>query len=228
MCAMGAPCCRPGEPSAAREARGNAYDNAGAGWQGVDMPPLPRALPAPDGGASAVVDDLARGLAAALDGDLLGLYVHGSLVAGDFSPARSDLDLLAVLRTAPDEAVLAAVVPVHESLERRHPAWRGRVEVETVGLPTVVAVSAGSSAALSGPWGPHHAGQPRRGAAPAPCHDPPRPDLGDRPGEGTPGSRDAGRRAAATDRGSVGASSTAPAGLRTSAEPQKVSPVRRS
>ena len=112
------------------------------------MPPLP-ALPVPDGGASAVVDDLARGLEAALGGDLLGLYVHGSLVARDFSPARSDLDLLAVLRTAPDEAALAAVAPVHASLERRHPAWRGRVEVETVGLPTVVAF-AGTSGATSG------------------------------------------------------------------------------
>ncbi|WP_374970707.1 aminoglycoside adenylyltransferase domain-containing protein [Terrabacter sp. BE26] len=114
------------------------------------MPPLPPDLPAADGGASAAMGDLARGLAAALDGNLLGLYVHGSLVAGDFSPARSDLDLLAVLRNAPDEAVLAAVAPVHEWVESRHPAWRGRVEVETVGVPTLVAFGAVSSAATSG------------------------------------------------------------------------------
>src|SRR5689334_9194676 len=76
-----------GEASARSGARANAYDNAGAGWQGGAMPSLQRPLPAPDGGASAVVDDVARGLAAALGGELLGLYVHGSLVAGDFSPA---------------------------------------------------------------------------------------------------------------------------------------------
>lgn len=95
--------------------------------------------PARDGGAWAVVAGVARGLEAALDGRLYGLYVHGSLVLGDFSPARSDIDLFAVLRRPPDEAVLAAVAPVHEALEARHPGWRGRVEVETVGLPTLVA-----------------------------------------------------------------------------------------
>ena len=41
--------------------------------------------------------DLAAGLTATLGGDLLGLYAHGSLVSGDFAPARSDLDVLVVV-----------------------------------------------------------------------------------------------------------------------------------
>jgi hypothetical protein len=95
-------------------------------------------------GPWAVLGDLTRGLSGALGEDLLGLWVHGSLVAGDFTAARSDLDVLAVLRRAPDDATLAAVAPVHEMLGARHPAWRGRVEVETVGLPTVRSLAGGA------------------------------------------------------------------------------------
>ena len=97
-------------------------------------------------GPHAVLDDLAAGLTAALGDDLLGLWLHGSLVAGDFDPARSDLDVFAVLRGRPDDATLAAVAPVHASLEARHPGWRNRVEVETCGLPTLLALSGGADA----------------------------------------------------------------------------------
>lgn len=101
-------------------------------------------------GPSGVFADLAAGLVSALGEDLLGLYAHGSLVSGDFAPARSDLDLLAVLTGPPDEAVLAAVTPVHALLERRHPAWRGRVEVETVARSTVAAHVANAPAERAG------------------------------------------------------------------------------
>ena len=90
-------------------------------------------------GPWAVLDDLTTGLGEALGPDLLGLHAHGSLVGGDFAPARSDIDALAVVVRRPDETMLAAVAPVHAQLERRHPGWRGRVEVETVALSTVEA-----------------------------------------------------------------------------------------
>ncbi len=97
-------------------------------------------------GPSAVLDDLTRGLVGALGDELVGIWVHGSLVAGDFTPARSDLDVLVALRHAPDDATLAAVAPVHGSVESRHPGWTGRVEVETVGVPTVESLAAGGEA----------------------------------------------------------------------------------
>lgn len=90
-------------------------------------------------GPEAVLADLAVGLGSALGDDLLGLYAHGSLVAGDFAPSRSDLDVLAVVTRPPDDAMLAAVAPVHTALAERHPGWRGRVEVETVARSTVAA-----------------------------------------------------------------------------------------
>jgi predicted nucleotidyltransferase len=76
-----------------------------------------------------VLNDLRDAWATELGDGLAGLYVHGSLVAGDFAPERSDLDLLAVLREEPD---LDRLRPLHEQLDRRHPEWAGRIEVEYV------------------------------------------------------------------------------------------------
>lgn len=90
-----------------------------------------------------VLRDLAVSLPSALGMDLLGLYAHGSLVVGDFSHARSDLDVLAVVARPPDDAMLAAVAPVLAALEGRHPGWRGRIEVETVARSTVESYASG-------------------------------------------------------------------------------------
>lgn len=90
-----------------------------------------------------VLGDIASGLSSALGDDLLGLYVHGSWVAGDFTRARSDLDLLAVLALEPSQAVLGAVAETHVALERAHPSWRGRIEVEYVSRAAVMAFAQG-------------------------------------------------------------------------------------
>ncbi|MEH0971805.1 aminoglycoside adenylyltransferase domain-containing protein [Micromonospora sp. CPCC 205546] len=81
-----------------------------------------------------VLSDLRDAWSPALAGGLMGLYVHGSLVAGDFAADRSDLDLLAVLDSDPDENLLAVLAGLHTDLDRRHPRWAGRIEVEYVSL----------------------------------------------------------------------------------------------
>jgi len=85
----------------------------------------------------AVLSDLREVWGRALGGRLLGLYVHGSLVAGDFAADRSDLDVLAVLDADPDESLLGLLAGLHAGLDRRHPGWAGRVEVEYVSLDAV-------------------------------------------------------------------------------------------
>ena len=84
-----------------------------------------------------VLSDLRDAWSSALAGRLLGLYLHGSLVAGDFAADRSDLDLLAVLDDDPDENLLDLLAGLHADLDRRHPQWAGRIEVEYVSLATV-------------------------------------------------------------------------------------------
>ncbi|SBT65970.1 Nucleotidyltransferase domain-containing protein [Micromonospora sediminicola] len=85
----------------------------------------------------AVLSDLRAAWGAGLGGHLLGLYLHGSLVAGDFAPDRSDLDLLAVLDHDPDDDLLAVLAGLHRDLDRRHPDWAGRIEVEYVSRDAV-------------------------------------------------------------------------------------------
>jgi hypothetical protein len=57
------------------------------------------------------------GLLAAVE--LRGLYLYGSLTTGDFSPASSDIDLLAVAGRRPAGAVLDRLRALHLDLARR-------------------------------------------------------------------------------------------------------------
>ncbi len=84
-----------------------------------------------------VLSSIAAELSRALGAELLGLYVHGSWVVGDFAPHRSDLDLLAVLASEPEKSLLAALQDAHLHVESAHAAWKGRVEVEYVALDTI-------------------------------------------------------------------------------------------
>jgi hypothetical protein len=60
---------------------------------------------------------------------LVGLYLHGSLVMGDFDEEVSDLDLEAALTSELSDAELAALQTMHEEFAARYPAWDNRVEV---------------------------------------------------------------------------------------------------
>jgi predicted nucleotidyltransferase len=72
---------------------------------------------------AAVFDRLRDGLVARAD--LVGVYVYGSLVTGDFSPARSDLDVVVLLDREPDEAVVAELGKLHaEIAQSGRAAWQ--------------------------------------------------------------------------------------------------------
>jgi predicted nucleotidyltransferase len=49
-------------------------------------------------------------------GDLVGIYLYGSLATGDFSPARSDIDVVVMLGREPDEAAIAQLRQLHVAL----------------------------------------------------------------------------------------------------------------
>jgi Nucleotidyltransferase domain len=50
--------------------------------------------------------------------DLVGIYVYGSLVTGDFSPARSDIDVVVMLDREPDEAAVRELGTLHAGVAR--------------------------------------------------------------------------------------------------------------
>jgi predicted nucleotidyltransferase len=58
-------------------------------------------------------------------GGLVGVYLYGSLVTGDFSPARSDIDVLVLLEREPDAGATSELRELHATLAAAHdPARR--------------------------------------------------------------------------------------------------------
>src|SRR6478736_2840310 len=70
-----------------------------------------------------------NGIRAALNGDLAGLYLYGSVVSGDFIPGISDLDLLAVTWQDIGPADLEPLEAMHAAVVRDDPEWENRIEV---------------------------------------------------------------------------------------------------
>lgn len=77
-----------------------------------------------------MVDILRESIAATLGDDLLGLYLYGSLLAGDFDPDTSDLDLLAVTADDVDDDQFARLLVLHEALAAEYPDWANRIEAQ--------------------------------------------------------------------------------------------------
>jgi predicted nucleotidyltransferase len=48
--------------------------------------------------------------------DVIGVYVYGSLVTGDYSPAASDIDVVTLMRREPDQAVIRELTELHTAL----------------------------------------------------------------------------------------------------------------
>lgn len=49
-------------------------------------------------------------------GDVVGVYVSGSLVTGDYSPAASDIDVIVLVRREPGEAMTRELTELHTAL----------------------------------------------------------------------------------------------------------------
>jgi len=60
---------------------------------------------------------------------LVGLYLYGSLVTGDFDRGVSDFDLLAATRTDIDGKEFDRLQELHLDFTNNHPEWDGRVEI---------------------------------------------------------------------------------------------------
>lgn len=60
---------------------------------------------------------------------LVGIYLYGSAVWGDFDDDISDIDLLVVRDRDIDAEVFARLDGWHQTLESRFPDWAGRIEI---------------------------------------------------------------------------------------------------
>jgi hypothetical protein len=100
----------------------------------------------PNADAAPLVTELESALAAGLGAELVGLYVFGSLVVGDFDPTRSDIDLLAVVRSPIDDRHLASIGAAHDGFVAAHPEWANRLEILCVPLEVLRAYPADNGA----------------------------------------------------------------------------------
>lgn len=82
---------------------------------------------------TALAQELADGLRSVLGPDLLAVYLHGSVVAGDFVPGVSDIDLLVVVERDLDDSITERLRSFHARAVARHPDWHDRLELVYVG-----------------------------------------------------------------------------------------------
>lgn len=75
-----------------------------------------------------ILDELSRSITSILDGNLIALYLTGSLTYGDFDPGSSDIDYLAILERSMTPVRRDLLERAHADLFDRHPAWRERIE----------------------------------------------------------------------------------------------------
>ncbi|MBO0781443.1 MAG: DUF4111 domain-containing protein [Ktedonobacteraceae bacterium] len=85
--------------------------------------------PTPYAHINALLAQLLAGMRTILGPKLVGLYLYGSLVTGDFDHEQSDLDLLAATASDLDEKECNALKKMHQDFASQHKQWDDRVEV---------------------------------------------------------------------------------------------------
>ena len=83
---------------------------------------------------NALLADLLTRIHSILGEKLVGLYLYGSLVWGDFDNDTSDIDLLAALSTDLDKQEFHALHAMHTDIAHIYAAWDGRIEVQYFSL----------------------------------------------------------------------------------------------
>jgi len=78
---------------------------------------------------NALLEQLLAGIQTILGNKLVGLYLYGSLVTGDFDAGSSDIDLLAAMSSDIDEREFETLLNMHHDFAAKNKEWDGRIEV---------------------------------------------------------------------------------------------------
>jgi predicted nucleotidyltransferase len=104
-----------------------------------------------------IIERILSNLQHILGTKLVGFYLCGSLVIGDFDPHISDIDLTAALASDIDEQEFAALQKMHDDLALQHAEWDNRIEVRYISLAALNSVrSRTSQIAIISPGEPFH------------------------------------------------------------------------
>jgi predicted nucleotidyltransferase len=83
----------------------------------------------PHGDINSLLESLLSRMRHILQERLVGLYLHGSLTAGDFDPESSDIDLLAATSTDITDTEFDALRSMHLDFAHDNPGWEDRIDV---------------------------------------------------------------------------------------------------
>ena len=104
-----------------------------------------------------LLDILLSRMQAILDKKLVGLYLDGSLVIGDFDPYISDIDLVAALSADIDDREFEELHKMHTDFANEHEEWDDRIEVCYISLAALNAVRSLTSTIVNiSPGEPFH------------------------------------------------------------------------
>jgi hypothetical protein len=81
-----------------------------------------------------LLDDLLSQIQTVLGENLVGLYLYGSLVTGDFDSEISDIDLLAVTTSDLNETEFNALHVMQNGIVQRYRQWENRLELAYLSL----------------------------------------------------------------------------------------------
>jgi 8-oxo-dGTP pyrophosphatase MutT (NUDIX family) len=84
--------------------------------------------PTPYPGINALLQDLHAGTQTILGDQWVGLYLSGSLAAGEFDPQRSDIDFVIATAGELSPTLVQSIAALHSQLLERHPAWGIKLE----------------------------------------------------------------------------------------------------
>ena len=82
-----------------------------------------------DDSARPVLARLTAGLQSILRERLVGFYLYGSLITGDFDAGISDIDLVVVMTAELDSKTFESLHRLHQSVVERGPEWHDRLEL---------------------------------------------------------------------------------------------------
>lgn len=112
--------------------------------------------PTPYAAINALLDLILSRMQMILSNKLIGLYIFGSLVTGDFDYDSSDIDLIAAISTELDEKELGRLKIMHQDLALQEKTWDDRIEVGYISVENLKKSQSHFHLALISPGEPFH------------------------------------------------------------------------
>ena len=103
-----------------------------------------------------LLDQLLSRMQAILGEKLIGLYIFGSLVAGDFDYNSSDIDMIAAISSGLDEKEFEQLEAMHLNIMNHYKQWNDRIEIGYIAVEHLQKAQTYHSIALLSPGEPFH------------------------------------------------------------------------